>query len=65
MREQILIDEIKVLLKSGCPVHEVQRLGGEYITVFNKVSQRLIRCVDLIRQGKHPLHCRKHNFLLP
>ena len=30
VREQILIDEIKVLLKSDCPLHEVQRLGAEF-----------------------------------
>ena len=65
MREQILIDEIKTILKAGCPVHEVQRLGGEYITVFNKVSQRLLRCVDLIRQGKHSIALQEAQFSPP
>ena len=65
MREQILIDEIKTILKAGCPVHEVQRLGGEYITVFNKVSQRLHRCVDLIRQGKHSIALQEAQFSPP
>ena len=65
MREQILVDEIKVLLKSGCPLHEVQRLGGEYITAFNKVSQRLHRCVDLIRQGKSSIALQEAQFSPP
>ena len=52
MKERRLVDEIKQLLKTQAFEEELQELAKQYLEIHKKATDRLLNCVELIRQGK-------------
>ena len=52
MRERVLVEEIKNCLRADAEEGQVRRLADEFVPIHAKVSARLLRCVELIREGK-------------
>jgi hypothetical protein len=65
MNTKSLVDEIKACLRNGSPEQDVRRLGSEYLTAFNQASNRLKRCVELIRQEKDSTALQEAQFAPP
>ena len=65
MNAKTLVEEIVVCIESGAPNHEVTRLGREYISLCEYSKERLIRCIDFIREGKESTALQEAQFSPP